>query len=793
MEQESNISYLNKKLFSNEYHHFALEIYINFINSIDKGKNGLLSSFDEFCNVEIENKDFRNESYNYRNHKIKVSNLGKFIREDKIKLFNFNENNKNINPEDIQIKILDIFKCILINFFNVIIRSKEKKYFSCYVDLIKYLINSYDYCANYFLEEFSCYNVIIEYLINCPLYEIKKVIVELINYAMNKSIRCNKEEEKVGIQDNNEEILKNNPKYNEIFENEKKINNKPKPNRESLNNILKDFEIIESKEVESISKTTLQNPNNAKKKGKKKSDIANTENAGKNKINNIDKNPNDDPEEKISISHNVINLINNIYYTMRQIKFANKNEERFLFYVLLKFSLLFDKTRNYLNKEYRLNLLTYFHISNKQNVDQLRMFDENLLQPIKMEHEILNSDPQRKIYGEKDKVGVYKILSYDFMFLCNLLYYKERAWEELEKKYDRYFSFYYEPDEETDTNDNNISLLLKKAQTKQSINYLANLFKKKCYDDKTFFDNLLARLLEILEYISDNENSFIDKFDEENIDEIYKDSKNDFLLRRLRNNVGIILIKILFDLKDNKLDEYRMKNTINGLCSLFKKYKKYYGISISIINILIDIFSQQNDLLQKYKKSLNDILDWLQKYKIPPKLYDIKGIKMYKPNNHRDEYEMMMYSQYSREIDKKVKEDFDKVETEKTNKKIEFINSILNNETMEKDISNLNCDLSDFKFAIGDEVIYDKKNYVIVECLDELIKIKLIDSNEESEFKAKGYHEKKLTASEKEKRCFWVETNNYKLRIKRLYTPNFKKEVNQIVNSFYQDGNEIKN
>ena len=793
VEQESNISYLNKKLFSNEYHHFALEIYINFINSIDKGKNGLLSSFDEFCNIEIENPDFRNEAYHFRKHKIKVSNLGKYIREDKIKIFNFYEKNKNINPEEIQIKIIEIFESILINFFNVIIRSKEKKYFSCYVDLIKYLINSYDYCANYFLEEFSCYNVIIEYLINCPLYEIKKVIVELINYAMNKSVKSYKYEEKKEIHDSKEDILKNNPKYNEIFENEKKINNNQEV-KESSSGFMDDVVIINDSEIKPTSNSEIQNINNDKKKGKKNIFKTTLENTGKNKINNAEKNPNNEVEDKITICPNVINFINSIFAAMRKIKFANKNELRFLFYVLLKFSLLSDKERNYLNKQYRLNLLTYFHISNKQDVDQLRMFDDNIAPAKKMEHEILNSNPHQTILGEKDKVGVYKLLNYDFMFLCNSLYYKEKLWEEIGKKHDRFFSFYDDiDDEEKDVTKSNILLFLKKAQTKQDINYLSNLFKKKCYDDKTFFDNLLSKLLEILELISDNENSFFDKFDEENYNEIYKDSKNDYLLRRLRSNVDIIIIKILFDVKDNKFDDYRIKNVINGLNSLFKKYKKYYSISISFINILIDIFSQQNDLLQKYKKNLNDILDWLQKNKIPPKLYDIKGIKMYKPSNQQEQYEMMMYSQYSHaEIDKKVREDFDKVETEKTNKKIDFINSIINNEITEKDISNCNCDFSDFKFAIGDEVIYDKKNYVITECLDELIKIKLIESNEESEFKAKGYHEKKLSPAEKEKKCFWIDTNNYKLRIRRLYTPNFKKEVNQIVNSFYQEGNEIK-
>ena len=794
VEQESNISYLNKKLFSNEYHHFALEIYLNFINYIDKEKNDLLSSFDEFCNIEIENSDFRNESYNFRKKKIKASNLGKFIREDKIKVFNFDEKNKNINPnpEEIQVKITEIFKCILLNFFNVIIRSKEKKYFSCYVDLIKYLINSYDYCANYFLEEFSCYNTIIEYLINCPLYEIKKVIVELINYAMNKSIKSYKYEEKKEIHDNNEDILKNNPKYNEIFENEKIINNNQQV-KESSGGFMDDVVIIDDNAINPTSKSAIQKNNSAKKKGGKKSDMSNIENAGKKKINNIDNNPNNKVKEEIKISPSVTNLINNIFYAMRQIKLVNKNEIRFLFYVLLKFSLLFDKARLYLNKKYRFNLLTYLHISNKRNVDNLIMFDEDL-QVVKMEHEILNSDPKHQIFGENDKVGVYKLLNYEFMFLCSSLYYKEKSKEEIEKKNDRYFSFYDDDDdEESNITNSNVLLFLRNAQTKQDINYLSNLFKKKCYDDKIFFDNLLKKMIEILERITDKEDSFFDKFDEETYDEIYKDSKNAHNLKRYRNNIGIIMIKILFDVKDNKLDEYRIKNAINALYSLFKKHKKYYGISISIINILIDIFSQQSDLLQKYIKNLNDILEWLQKYKIPPKLYDIKGIKMYEPGSQQEQYEMMMLSQYSRaEIDKKAKDDFDKAETEKTNKKIELINSIINNEKNEKDISNCNCDFSDFKFAIGDEVIYDKKNYIITECLDELIKIKIMESNEESELKAKGYHEKKLSPAEKEKKCFWIDTNNYKLRIRRLYTPNFKKEVNQIVNSFYQEGNEIK-
>ena len=53
--------------------------------------------------------------------------------------------------------------------------------------MIKYLINQYDFCAEYFLEEMSCYNTLIDYFLNCPMYDIKKVLVGLTYYAMIKS------------------------------------------------------------------------------------------------------------------------------------------------------------------------------------------------------------------------------------------------------------------------------------------------------------------------------------------------------------------------------------------------------------------------------------------------------------------------------------------------------------------------------------------------------------------------------------------------------------------------------
>ena len=90
------------------------------------------------------------------------------------------------------------------------------------------------------------------------------------------------------------------------------------------------------------------------------------------------------------------------------------------------------------------------------------------------------------------------------------------------------------------------------------------------------------------------------------------------------------------------------------------------------------------------------------------------------------------------------------------------------------DISNYNIDLSDFKFIIGDQVFYDNKPYKVTNSLDELIKIRLIENKKEDEnkeFKVKNMNKKKQDIYEKEKECLWVETDDYRLRIKKLFNP----------------------
>ena len=68
-------------------------------------------------------------------------------------------------------------------------------------------------------------------------------------------------------------------------------------------------------------------------------------------------------------------------------------------------------------------------------------------------------------------------------------------------------------------------------------------------------------------------------------------------------------------------------------------------------------------------------------------------------------------------------------------------------------------DLSDFRFIIGDVIYYGEEEAIIVEALDEMIKIK-INNNKDK----KGNTKKEI----------WVETDSDKIRIKELNSGNLK-------------------
>jgi hypothetical protein len=175
--------FLNKKLFSGEYHHFVLSLFLNVFNKIIYHDNKL-SFPDLLCGNEYTNLPDKITNYKKNRKNQELSNIDDYILKKKILLFDVNKvnnineindciSNKNELSKDEEEKILDLFKNLIIYFFNVMIRGREKDYLGGTVNLIKYLINNYLFCADYLIEEFSNFNVLIEYLLNCPSYEAK--------------------------------------------------------------------------------------------------------------------------------------------------------------------------------------------------------------------------------------------------------------------------------------------------------------------------------------------------------------------------------------------------------------------------------------------------------------------------------------------------------------------------------------------------------------------------------------------------------------------------------------------
>ena len=215
--------------------------------------------------------------------------------------------------------------------------------------------------------------------------------------------------------------------------------------------------------------------------------------------------------------------------------------------------------------------------------------------------------------------------------------------------------------------------------------------------------------------------------------------------------------------KNDKLGEYKIKTIASKLFSFFSKNKKYYSRAITIVNIILNIFETNKIDSKKYLKELNEILNWLNKYKISPKYFEIKGIIMYKD---------LPAAYHMKDLGKEKKIEFEKKEIDNTNKKINRIKQILANKSNEYNISNFDGDLSDFKFTFDDVILYQDKEYVVINCLDEMIRVKAVEKNKEKEWEDitldKKTNKKKMTISEKEKIKFWIETDHYQLKIKSL-------------------------
>ena len=737
--KDMSIYYLKKKLFSSEYHHFILELYLNLYISLYPKNKQLKQQFECLC---YNNNEFQleTEAVSFRSNKPKGSNISKYINENKIIIFNSNKA-EYISNEIEQKIIISIFEKILITFFNVVIRCKERKYLGCFVDLIKFFMNKYIFCSEFLIEEFSNYNVLMEYLLNCPLYETKKIIVGLIYCAMI-NIKFN-----FKIIDDEKE---NNQKNNKSNSTNNKLSNQ---NSESLNG----FEVIDKEDSDEALARKMQEEENIK--------INDNENKSNIKI---------DKEKYLNSIKNVpvilLKLIHNIFFLINKIGLKRHTEHRFFLAVIFRFSTLDENCRNLLVKKIKIFAFLNLYLFPKLRVECRDSLIVNTMDIgyFKPSHEILNSQLNSEIKGEFDKIGKYQNENYALLLLLNILncplidhskrklskgfFEDESQVQKLNKDYYHFGNREY------------FVQMIIILRTIADVYWVSNLINRKCIEDKNNVDRFIGYILYIIEEIYDNRDNYLDLYDKDNNKDIeknqnIKENERSNFLKLTKYYLCIIYRRLILD-KNNKNKEYQIELGLKKIFEFFKKNKKIYSLSIFAINLIIDIFSYDYKFMNKYKEEyeneINSMKKWLKEYKIPPKYYMIKGIHMY--NNDK------VY--YNENLDKKFIEEFKAKEIRKTDYKIELLDKILNREKIFS-IENIYCDLTDFKFTIGDKVSIKDKNYLIVGCIDEMIKVRLIDANDD-EFKVKGCNEKKKVLNDKDKICFWVETDNSEIRIKEL-------------------------
>ena len=669
--------FLNKKLFSNEYQYFILELYLNTLNYY-YGYN-LPLFLMHLC---------RNSQNTENTREITAinSNLNSYLDKNKLILFSKQiEKNKQSCQYSKQDQILNLFKHFIIYFFNVFIRTKEKEYLGGMVDFFKFLMNDHTICANYLIEEFCNINTIVEYLIMCPLYEIKKLIVGILYCAMIKSV--------------------NEYKYYNIKNEKEKKMNKPKDKNSIKSQAIMDDEAYARQ-------------------------LSNDLNGGDNYMFE------DNPLEYENIPKNILKMIYNILHIIREMRYSYFNEHRFLYFTIYRFSLINENTREFLINKCRLFELLCLLLHKRHatyTYDTKAIIKSTFIGPYTGNHEILNNKEKMDLNNINDKSGDYRSENYMYLLFFYLLSYIPENKSKMIVKEDFGYSL---------ENKEFINVLLNNIRTKEDAFGFSNFINEKSKNNKNRIIQVFETLIDFLEKVDNVENknynykiynSFVDNNMNENINDDDPGINPKYLLLIIKRFIATLNIK----------NDYVQKG-IKLIFRIFWKNQNYYSYCIMIIDFLIEIFSVYlRGYASTFKKEFEQLLGWLERNPIAPTLYSINGISLYK--GEQKSYQSNLSEDKIREFEEK--------EIEKTRKKILKINNLLKNE-----IGNLNdkkeINLFDFKLIIGDVILYDNKEVVIEEALDELIKITIsIDTNKRNS---------------KIKKEMWIEIDDPKIEIKEL-------------------------
>ena len=607
---------IQKIIFSVEYHRFILQFLINYLSLSFNSNNELIVLLQNFTRTKDE-RILPKDILRLRNIAI-GSNLNNYIEGGTLKLMT--KKNLNVNKQSNN-NISMLFQFLLLYFFNVFVRSKEKTYLGGNVDLIKFCINKYNDCAEFLIEEFCDIKTLMEYLVNCPTIEMKKVFVGIIYCAMIK------------IYDT----------HNLKFNNNKLNNNSQNNIQGGKNNYSAIYGVnpMDSMEIDNRKNTEMNNSSIIHFFTFKNKNNSNSNTFINNKINNGDSNIkasfdlslNNHLEAK-HIPKILIKFINNIIFLIQKI--MNDTDSMFLYYILYRFSHISQFTKAYLIVKIPfLNYLTY-HLLPRYAVKSVpaNYYIDFDLKVMDCEHNILAPMCDNEVGNtiSKDKSAMYRKESYINMLLFELLY---SGYSQI--KIDKTYQF------------NKLDFVLdlfSVVKTTQDAFGLSRLINKMCIDNMDNTKNLINAFVKII------------------------DNKDSIEL----DNYMIIFKRFIVDIndKDKEIQNYRIKNTLTLFFQLISKYINVYSHCDYCISFTINIFLSSSqkmfDFVDCFKNQLEKMKEWYEKYPIPPLILPISGLKMYKKEESHNQQE-------ESNIDYKT---FKEKSMEHSQKNIELIQCILN-------------------------------------------------------------------------------------------------------------------
>ena len=648
------------------------------------------------------------------------------------------------------------------------IRTREKDYLGGTVDFIKYLINNYSFCADYLVEEFSNFNVLIEYLLNCPSYETKKLVVGIIYCAMIKCVTLY--ENKMRQEENQQ---------NQILNQEKKsINNKDKKKKDKNKKKEKD----ENKEKEMKNDDMNNKDNQEEEKGLSDEEIARrlqeelNQESSRDQKEYIDNKNNDfevnlNPLQRKYIPQNVLKLVYNSLFIIKNLGWGNMNESRFFYLIIFRFSLISKKTKKFLlNKALVLELLNLLLLKEieEENHDKDKIIKSIEKGIYTLSHDILNTH-KKKLNGIYDKGGSFHYENYIIMLYFYLLSHEQ-------KKHPKcpYFEGSYNFD-----NAKFIKALFFKINTRQDAYIFSYLIYNKCLNPKNYkerIDIIIHTIANTLNRLDNNEkinydvNSNRDNYNKGVYGGVNEYNDNNINLEkdfpRINPKYVLLIFKrfIVNSSKIKKIDEYRINNSLKFISKLMGKNTNFYNFTIMMIDFLIEIFTKyfkiMNPYITNFSKELKDIIQWLKNFPISPELYPIEGISMYKDDNVA----------YKQNITDEEKLKFNEEQNQKTQNRIDKLTNIIEFKVNENDDSfEGDFDLTDFKFRKGDIIFYNKKKAIVKEHLDELISIKIIDKEmKENKKNIKQNDDEIMSINDIEKVKFWVAKDDKNISIFNL-------------------------